>query len=95
MVVIWLRYECLNSNKHFENCRKWAKNGLSMSEDLDMKNGTFDNGRSLSNFLFSVSLFHVFPSIRQSKKYIGFKLVQDQDLFHARFSIKDGESRIC
>ena len=48
-----------------------------------------------NNFLFSVSLFHGFPTIRQSQQYIKFKPMQNQDLFYARFSVKDDESRIC
>ena len=66
-----------------------------MREDLDMRNATNDNQRSFKQILFNVSLFLVFSGIRQSKKYIKFKLMQNQGLFHARSSIKHGDSRVC
>ena len=58
--------------------KKWL---INVSEDLDIKNATLDNGRSLNNFVFSVGLFLLFPPIRQSQKYIKFKLKQNQDCF--------------
>ena len=63
-----------------------------MSEELDMINTTLDNGRSLRQLIIGVSLLLVFQAIRESQKYVKFRLTTNQDLFQARSSVKFGES---
>ena len=58
-----------------------------------MINTTLDHGRSLRQIVIGVSLFLVFLAIRKS--YVKFRLTPDQDLLHARSSIKESDSGIC
>ena len=60
-----------------------------------MINATLDNERSLKQNLILHLFVPVFQAIRKRKKYFKLKLIPNQHLFHARFSIKDGESGIC
>ena len=66
-----------------------------MSKEPDMINTTLDNGRSLRQLIFGVSLFLAFRAIRKSLKYVKFRLTTNQDLFYARSSVRDGDSGIC
>ena len=68
---------------------------INVSEEPDMTNTTLDNGRSLRQLVIGVSLFLAFKAIRKSLKYVKFRLTTNQDLFHARSSIRDGDSGIC
>ena len=56
-----------------------------------MINTTLDNGRSLRQLIIGVSLFLGFQAIRNSEKYVKFRLTTNQ----ARSSIRDGDSGIC
>ena len=49
--------------KIFENEEKWL---INVSEEPDMVNITFDNGRSLRQLTIGVSLFLAFQAIRKS-----------------------------
>ena len=60
-----------------------------------MLNTTLDNGRSLRQLIIGVSLFLAFQASRKTEKYVKFRLTTNQDLFHARSSIRDGDSGIC
>ena len=60
-----------------------------------MINTTLDNRRSLRQLIIGVSFFLAFQAIRTSKKYIKFRLTTNQNLFHARSSIRDGDYDIC
>ena len=44
--------------------KKWL---ISVSEEPDMINATFDNGRSLKQLIIGVSLFLAFQAIRKVK----------------------------
>ena len=66
-----------------------------MSEEPDMINTTLDNRRSLREFIIDVSLFLAFQAFRKSYKYVKFRLTTNQDMFHARSSIRDGDYGIC
>ena len=66
-----------------------------MTEKPDIINTTLDNGRSLRQLIIGVSLFLALQAIRKSKKYVKFRLIPNQDLFHARSSIRDGDAGIC
>ena len=73
--------------------RKWL---INLSEELDAINAALDNGKNgLKKVLFSVSFFHVFQTIRETLKYVKFKLIPNQDLFHAHSNIRNSESGIC
>ena len=69
--------------------KKWL---INVSEELDMINTTFDNGRSLRQLIIGVSFFLAFQAIRKSLKYVKFRLTTNQDLFQALSSVKFGES---
>ena len=96
MVVIWLRYECINSDKCFEKFSKMTKKWfINVSEEPDMINTTLDNGRSLRQLIIAnigVSFFFAFQAIRKRLQYVKFRLTPNQDLFHALSSVRDGES---
>ena len=66
-----------------------------MSEEPDMINTTLNNGRSLRQLIIGVSLLLSLQAIRKSLKYVKFRLTTNQDLFHARSSIRDGDYCIC
>ena len=66
-----------------------------MSEEPDMINTTFANGRSLVQLTVDVSLFLAFQASRKSSKYVKFRLTPNEDLFHARSSNRDDDSGIC
>ena len=68
---------------------------INVSEEPGMTNTTLDNGRSLRQLIIGVSLLLAFLGIRKSEKYVKFRLTTNQDLFHARSSIRDGDSDIC
>ena len=72
--------------------KKWL---INVTEEPDTINTTIDNGRSLRQLIIGVKLFLAFQAIRKSLKYVKFRLTPNQDLFHARFSIRDGDSGIC
>ena len=72
--------------------KKWLVN---VSKEPAMIKTTLDNGRSLRQLIIGVSLFLAFRAVRKSSKYVKFRLTTNQDLFHARFSIRDGDSGIC
>ena len=75
---------------------KMRKNWLiNVSEEPDMTNTTLDNERSSRQIIIGVSFFFAFQAIRKSYKYVKFRLTRNQDLFHARSSIRDGDSNIC
>ena len=78
--------------KIFENEEKLLVN---VSEEPDMINTTLDIGRSLRQLIIGVSFFLAFQAIRKSLKYVKFRLTTNQDLFHARSSIRDGDYGIC
>ena len=78
--------------KIFENEEKWL---INVSEEPDMINITLDNGMSLRQLIDGVSLFLAFQAIRKSYKYGKFRLTPNQDLFHTRSSIRDGDFGIC
>ena len=69
--------------------KKWL---INVSEEPDMINTTFDNGRCLRQLINGVSFSFVFQAIRKSLKYVKFRLTTNQDLFQARSSVKFGES---
>ena len=54
-----------------------------------------DNGRSFRQLIIGVSFFLVFLAIRKSLKYVKFRLTTNEDLFHARSSVRDGDYGIC
>ena len=66
-----------------------------MSEEPDMINTTLDNRRSIRQLIIGVSLFLSFQAINKILKYVKFRLTTNQDLFHARSGIRDGDSGIC
>ena len=68
---------------------------INVSKEPDMTNTTLDNGKSLRQLIIGVSLLLAFLAIRKSEKYVKFRLTTNQDLFHARSSIRDGDSDIC
>ena len=72
--------------------KKWL---INVTEESDMINATLDNGRGLKKNLFGVSFFLRFKLLENNLKYVKFKLLSYQDLFHTRSNIKDGESGIC
>ena len=72
--------------------KKWL---INVSEEPEIINITLDNGRSLRQLIIGVSLFLSFQAIRKSYKYVKFTLTINQDLFHARSSIRDGDYGIC
>ena len=78
--------------KIVENEEKWL---INVSEEPDMINATLDNGRSLRQIMFGVSLFLVFQAIRKILKFVKFRSAPKRDLFHVPSSIKDGDSSIC
>ena len=47
--------------------KKWL---INVSEDLDMRSTTLDNGRSLKQIFIGVSLFLVFLGDRESLKHL-------------------------
>ena len=57
-----------------------------------MINTTLDNGRSLRQRVIGLSSFLAFQAIRESLKYVKFRLTTNQDLLQARSSVKFGES---
>ena len=59
---------------------------INVSEEPDMTNTTLDNGKSLKQLIIGVGLFLA---------YVKFRLTTNQDLSHARSSIRDGDSGIC
>ena len=63
-----------------------------MSKEPEMINTTLDNGKSLKQLIVGVSLFLAFQAIKESQKYIKFRLTTNQDLFQACSSVKFGES---
>ena len=69
--------------------KRWL---INVNEEPDMINTTPDNGRSLRQLITVVSLFLAFQAIRKRLKYAKFRLTTNQDLFHARSSVKFGES---
>ena len=69
--------------------KKWL---INVSEEPAMISTTRDDGRSLRQLIISVSFFLQFQTIRKSLKYVKFRLTTNQYLFHARSSIKFGES---
>ena len=66
-----------------------------MNEEPDMINTTLDNGRSLRQLITGVSLFLAFQAITTNLNYVKFRLTTNQDLFHVRSSIRDGDYGIC
>ena len=72
--------------------RNWL---INVSKEPDMTNTTLDNGKSLRQLIIGVSLLLAFLAIRKSEKYVKFRLTTNQDLFHARSSIRNGDSDIC
>ena len=67
MVFIWLRYECLKSDKVCRTFSKMRKEWLiNVSEEPDMINIAFDNGKSSRQLIIGVSLFLAFRAIRKS-----------------------------
>ena len=60
-----------------------------------MINTTLANRRSSKLIFIGVSLFLAFQASRKSYKYFEFRLTSNEDLFHARSSIRDGDSDIC
>ena len=85
----------MKSDKCFENFRNEKKWLINASEERDIISTTLDNGRSLRQFIIGVSLFLAFQAIRKSLKYVKFRSAPNQDMFHARSSIRDGDSGIC
>ena len=69
--------------------KKWL---INVSEEPEMINTILDNGRSLRQPIIGVSFFLAFQAIRNSLKYVKFRLTANQDLFQARSSVKFGES---
>ena len=60
-----------------------------------MINTKLDSGMSLRQLIIGVSLFLAFQAIRKNFEYVKFRIKPNQDLFHARSSIRDGDSGIC
>ena len=69
--------------------KKWR---INLSEEPDMINTTFDNGRSLRQRIIGVSFFLAFQAIRKSLKYVKFRLTTNQDLLQAGSCVRFGES---
>ena len=78
--------------KIFENEEKWF---INVSEKPYMISSTLDNAKSLRQFIIGVSLFLAFEAIMKSLKYVKIRLTTNQDLFHARSSIRGGDHDIC
>ena len=72
--------------------KMWKKWLINVSEESDMVNITLDNGRSFRQLIIDVSFFLAFQAIRESLKYVKFRLTTNQDLFQAHLSVKFGES---
>ena len=68
---------------------------INVSEEPDMINTTPDNERRLRHLIIGVILFPAFQAIIKSYKYVKFRLTTNQELFHARSSIRDGDYGIC
>ena len=71
MIVIWLRYEWLKSDKRFENCPKWAKIGLSMWVKSSIRGKDLFQARSSIKFGESlVTVFLLIPQMPYSSSLI-------------------------
>ena len=68
---------------------------INVGEEPDMTNTTLVNRRRLRQLIIGVSLFLAFQAIRKREKYVKFRLTTNQELFHARSIIEDGDSDIC
>ena len=72
--------------------KKWL---INVSDEPNMIQATLDNGRSLKHVFYTVFTVPSVSSYEKGRKYVKFKLIPNQGLFHACSNIKDGESGIC
>ena len=74
--------------------KKWL---INMTEEPNTINATLDNLKEhKTNFYSLLVSFLCFKLLQKAKNIkVKFKLIPYQDLFHARSSVRDGESGIC
>ena len=72
--------------------KKWL---INLSEEPGIIKAHLIMEGAKNKFLFGVRLFLVYQTIRKSRKYVKYKSVLNQDVFHIHSSMNDGDSGIC